>query len=99
MNFRMLRRDDHVDFRALMRRMLTQYVTSQAMVTYQCDQGQYNFFLFQLHGIWDQTSTLHQRLSRASFLAAVLPESDGYTLGIGLVPYTREDLSFLGALH
>lgn len=104
MNFRAIRnRGDHSDFRSLTRRLILLHARARATVAYDLDRGAYDFFLMELHGIWDPTATLHQRLSRASFLAHTLPDTNGYTLGIGLTPVDQvhrgADLPYLTALN
>lgn len=63
----------------------------------------FNFFLYELHGIWDEKATVEQRLSRASYMSHMLPETEGYALDIGLVPWNKEfpgaDIPYLSALN
>ena len=72
-------------------------------VEYEMDQGRFNFFLKELHGIWDEKATIFNRLSRASFLNYAMPSTNNYFLDIGLVPYSKEypgaDLPYLTALN
>lgn len=79
---------------------------------YELEQGQFNFYLAEIHGIWDHQSDrdgedervkLYDRLSRASFMKLALPETDNYFLDIGLVPYNKAypgaDIPFLTAIN
>lgn len=72
-------------------------------IEYELERGQYNFFLAEIHGIWDEHATIQNRLARASFMKRVLPETANYFLDIGLVSYDkrypRSDLPYLTALN
>lgn len=72
-------------------------------INYLLNRGAYDFFMAELHGIWDFSATVPQRLSRASYLDYVLPQFDKYASSIGLVSTNRRypgaDLDYFSALN